>query len=109
MVDAALYDGELVGKPGADGNVVKGTCPMWFPSVVPVVDYANFWLRRGEIFYVGDKLRIGTPSGPVTVEPYDWIVRDEAGDFHVLSPEAFTAAYEPVPEPLLLDCRPASR
>jgi hypothetical protein len=45
-----------------------------------------------------DVIILETRAGQVRAEPGDWILRDAAGAFYHLKPDAFDAMYEAVPE-----------
>jgi hypothetical protein len=45
-----------------------------------------------------DVIILETRAGQVRAEPGDWILRDAAGAFYHLKPDAFDAMYAPVPE-----------
>lgn len=96
VIEAVLYDGELIGNPGPNGKVIPGTCPAWFPAVLRETHPDNIWAGPGEIFYAGDELRFGTPDGGVTIKPGDWIVLGLDGEMHIHGPGAFAMNYEPV-------------
>jgi hypothetical protein len=49
-------------------------------------------LRR--IYSASVRIRGGTPS--ICAQIGDWIVKDEHGEFHAVSPDAFAKQYEPV-------------
>jgi hypothetical protein len=55
-----------------------------------------------------DVIILETRAGQVRCEPGDWIVRDAAGAFYHLKPDAFDAMYEPVPEAEVNDSAAAS-
>lgn len=96
VIEAAFYDGELIGEPDGKGGVIPETCPDWLPAVVPVTHPSTKWCREGEVFFSGDELRIGTLEGPLTVSPGDYIIRGVKGEIYPCKPDIFAATYEEV-------------
>lgn len=95
-VEAALFDGELVGEPGDDGKVRPRTCPEWFPAVVEESSrsftdddpmYAILGTPHG--------LKIKTPTGWSIACPGAWIVR-EGDALSVMTPNDFHEKFETV-------------
>ncbi|ASE38409.1 hypothetical protein [Brevundimonas vesicularis] len=99
VIDAALFDGELVGEPvkgtGNPDKVQPGTCPDWFPAVVEVTTPNGFGWKAGDVCAMGDKLYIGTLEGTLTASPGDWIIRGVKGELYPCKPDIFRATYEP--------------
>jgi hypothetical protein len=99
VIEAALFDGALVGEPGPSGRVAPGTCPGWFPTVTR--DVTGQCLESlavataGDVYRDGDKLMIATREGVMTASPGDWIIRGIAGELYPCKPEIFAATYEP--------------
>jgi hypothetical protein len=100
-IEAALFDGVLVGEPDGDGGAIKGTCPEWFPAVVREVsvqpDVTN--LRENEVVIFGGDLWIGTLEGPHRANSGDMIIKGVAGEIYPCKPEIFAETYDGVPRP----------
>lgn len=100
VIDAALFDGEYVGRPvagwGNPGKVQPRTCPEWFPAVVQETTPDGPDWGAGSVCSMGDKLYIGTLEGTMTVSPGDWIIRGVKGELYPCKPDIFFATYEPV-------------
>ncbi|MBW4710716.1 hypothetical protein KX928_23245 [Roseobacter sp. YSTF-M11] len=96
VIDAAYYDGNLVGDVIANGKVIKGSCPGWFPGLVREVsaEPASGELRENEVCRCGSFLYIGTLEGIHCANPGDWIIRGVAGEIYPCKPEIFAATYD---------------
>lgn len=96
VIEAALYDGDLVGEPSRDHPhlVVARTCPEWFPAIVREED-ALPTLKAGEVCWLAGGLYIGTLEGPLRASPGDWIIRGTKGELYPCKPEVFADVYEP--------------
>lgn len=103
VIEAALFDGQLVGLRGSDGRVEPLTCPTWFPAVNRVLD-APRWaaqvgkLDLGQVVRCDGSLFIGTLEGTMEARPGDWIIRGVKGEIYPCKPDIFAATYEPVDE-----------
>lgn len=95
VIDAVLFDGKCVGASDEFRNVVPGTCPEWFPAVVPETHPDNKFANPGEIFFAGGRLCIGTLEGTMVAEAGDWIIRGVKGEIYPCKPDIFAATYEP--------------
>lgn len=93
VIDAALFDGNLVGDPDGSGGVVAGTCPKWFQAVVPEIDPT--FLKVGDVCALENKLYFCAPDGLKVAEPGDWIVRGDVGNIYPMRPGFFKENYEP--------------
>lgn len=103
VVDAAYYDGKLVGqRDPVSGRVVPGTCPAWFPAVSLECASVSEALRAvdrqpGKVAVEGGHLYVGTPGGVTIVSPgnmvYGW---SDTSVLRTMRREAFEQAYEPV-------------
>jgi hypothetical protein len=95
-IEAALFDGDLVGEPLGDGKVIPGTCPHWFIAVVRDVseEPRASTLRENEIVAFDDCLWIGTLEGPHRVSPGDMIIRGVKGELYPCKPDIFAATYD---------------
>ncbi|MFD2854037.1 hypothetical protein ACFSZS_03435 [Seohaeicola zhoushanensis] len=99
-VEAALFDGKLVGEPDGAGAVIKGTCPEWFPAVVREVsngDKLISELRENEVAVFDGELWIGTLEGAHRASPGDMIIRGVKGELYPCKPDIFAATYDPTP------------
>lgn len=94
-IDAALFDGNLVGIPNDAGQVKKGTCPDWFPALARASAGAIANVRSGEVVAVGKQLLIGTLEGTMTANAGDWIIRGTEGELYPCKPSVFERKYEP--------------
>ncbi|WP_120636045.1 hypothetical protein [Ruegeria sp. EL01] len=97
-IEAAMFDGKLVGNPLPNGTVIKGTCPAWFPAVVREVTdkrRAIDELREGEVVSCGDSLLIGTLEGVHEAKTGDWIIQGIKGEIYPCKPDIFTSTYDP--------------
>lgn len=94
VIEAAFFDGDLVGEPDGNGKVVPRTCPAWFPAVLRETHPDNTWARPGEVFSAGDKICIGTMEGTLIASPGDWIIRGVKDDIYPVKPDLFAATYE---------------
>lgn len=96
VIEAALYDGELVGEPIHGKNrVLLGTCPDWFPAVVRTVTVQPVdSLRENEVVEFDGGLWIGTLEGPHRASPGDMIIRGVKGELYPCKPDIFAATYE---------------
>lgn len=97
VIEAALFDGELVGQPsGADPKKVEPrTCPEWFPAVIEERGPGGFGWGAGSVAASGDKIYIGTLEGTLTASAGDWIIRGVQGELYPCKPDIFAATYEP--------------
>lgn len=96
VIEAALWDGQLVGDVVVDGKVVQGSCPNWFPAVGRVIqNKANATIREGEIAQCGDRLLIGTLEGVHEASPGDWIICGIKQELYPCKPDIFAATYDP--------------
>jgi hypothetical protein len=110
VIEAALFDGELVGDPvqvgqGAEWRVQPRTCPEWFPAVVEELSdapigmdlarLANDFPANGVAGYDG-ALYILTLEGVMRADPGDWIIRGLKGEIYPCKPDIFEATYERV-------------
>lgn len=96
VIDAAFFDGNLVGEPDGNGAVQPRTCPEWFPAVMPETHPDNTWATPGEVFSAGDVICIGTLHGTLMASPGDWIIRGVRGALYPIKPDIFAETYEPV-------------
>lgn len=95
VIEAALFDGKIVGVPDGRGGVIPSTCPTWFPAVVKNVAYGEGVLcKPGETIFVDDHLHVGTLEGTMVVSPGDWVIRGVKGEIYPCKPDIFTATYE---------------
>jgi hypothetical protein len=97
VIDAALYDGNLVGIPSASdpGKVEPMTCPEWFPALTETIHPDNWkYVPAGKVFGDGKNLIIGTLEGPHRASPGDWIIRGIQGEMYPIKPEIFAETYE---------------
>ena len=93
VVEAAYFDGELVGMTDRTGKrVVPNTCPDWFPAVVPERDDAAE-LAAGDVAWMGGALCIGTLEGNHRAAPGDWIICGIKGELYPCKPDIFEATY----------------
>jgi hypothetical protein len=98
VIEAALFDGQLVGEPSTEvaGKVKLGTCPKWFPAVVP--EWENFHgggrLNPGDVVGLGGNLFIGTREGSMRADPGDWIICGVKGELYPCKPEIFALTYD---------------
>lgn len=99
VIEAALFDGSLVGESFDGGTVMLGTCPQWFPAVVREVsrEPVSGELRENEIVAFDDSLYIGTLEGIHRAKPGDWIIRGAKGEMYPCKPDIFAATYEAAP------------
>lgn len=99
-IEAALFDGALVGEPvagwGSPDQVQAGTCPDWFPAAMEEKAPGGFEWKAGDVCFMGDKIYIATLEGTMTVSPGDWILRGVQGELYPCKPDIFRATYEPV-------------
>jgi hypothetical protein len=101
-VEAALFDGHLVGKPSlTDPTKVEPlTCPDWFPAVMEKKAPNDFGWAHGDMCTLGDKIYLGRQDGDnvktVTVHPGDWFIRLPSGLLRHVTGDEFAATFEPV-------------
>ena len=97
VIEAAFFDGTLVGEPDGLGGVKPRTCPDWFPAVMPEIHPSNVpHLPAGKIMVNGYGLHIGTLEGTMTAVPGDWIIRGVQGELYPCKPDIFAETYEAV-------------
>lgn len=94
VIEAALFDGELVGEPNGNGGVIPLTCPDWFPAVVKELGLGS-QVQPGEIACAGNELLIGTLEGTMRAKPGDWIICGVSGEIYPCKPDIFAQTYEP--------------
>ena len=77
-IEAVLFDGELIGEPDPanEGQVLPGTCPAWFSSVIREGTPGDFGWERGSMVTNNGLLYISTGWGTETIYPGDWLVLD---------------------------------
>ncbi|MGR3456071.1 hypothetical protein [Pseudooceanicola sp.] len=95
-IEAALFDGDLVGEPDGSGRVLRGTCPDWFPAVVREVSVppGATDLRENEVIRHDGSLWIGTLEGAHRAMPGDMLIRGVQGELYPCKPENFAATYD---------------
>lgn len=102
IIEAALFDGTLVGEPNGRGGVEFMTCPDWFPAVMPWSGNPSSMLRDqvkpGEILSCADGMLIGNRDETVLAKPGDFILQGARGDLLVCRPDIFAMTYERVAE-----------
>lgn len=95
VIQAAFFDGDLVGLRDANGNVQPRTCPTWFPAATRVVDGRPAELKPGHVVTCDGSLFIGTLEGTMEAKAGDWIIRGVKGEIYPCKPEIFAATYDP--------------
>lgn len=103
VVEAVLFDGNLVGEPEWDSRsgqttVRPRTCPEWFPAIslqVPNAVTGETEVPVGEVWSTERGLLIGALGGTRSVRPGDWIIRDIFGDLLPCAANVFQNVYEP--------------
>lgn len=101
VIEAALFDGDLVGEPDGFGKVRRESCPEWFPAVIRHVstEAEISKLREGEVVLFGGDLNICTLEGVMKASPNDMIIRGVQGEIYPCKPEIFAETYEAIPLP----------
>lgn len=90
-VEAALYDGQLVGDPdpARPGKVIPGTCPEWFPAVIEEKGPHDHDWKPGSICTLGGKIYIATEDATYTVKAGGWFLRGPSGRIYTMSSQQF--------------------
>lgn len=98
VIEAALFDGVLVGEPRGDGKVEVGTCPPWFPAVVEYNAHPaeGQTVQPGAVRACDDGLLIGTLEGTHLARPGDMIIQGVKGELYPCKPDIFGCTYEKV-------------
>lgn len=96
--DVATYDGQLVGIfDQVSGQVVPGTCPMWFPALTEELETLKMVeVVEGKFVQVGEDLFHGESGKWRKVEPGSRVLY--AGDhapMEIVSALEFLRDYEP--------------
>lgn len=92
-IEAALFDGLIVGEPDGLGAAIPGTCPSWFPSAVRHVGIGTT-LEAGNAAFAGSDLIIGTLEGTMRASAGDYIIRGTRGEIYPCKPDVFATKYE---------------